>query len=317
MHQHPSGRGFTLVELLVVVAVIALLIGLLVPALAASRRQAQLIQCQSNERQLAMGLTTHSVDHDGAYCTGPSDNRVGRGYGPIDEKGWLADLVNNEIAIPGDMLCPTHPAEYSQNLNLSRLNDNPIKHFSEDDQARLLAEGYNSNYTLAWYTAYTEVRHLHALVDDPKRIDGVRGPLHVKYLNKIAPSYVPLLATGRTDIEESFPIDGRVARAAKALTDGPLLRNGRWDRQDYDDWGPAHGSAGMSLSTSAAHNRTIANVAFADGHVQSFKDTSRDGEFRQVTVTIDGKTFRKYEDDDFDDYVFGGWLTRGDWLGGG
>lgn len=62
--------GFTLVELLVVVAVIALLMGLLLPALAASREAARASNCLGNTRSLGTAQALYSVDYDGQIPRG-------------------------------------------------------------------------------------------------------------------------------------------------------------------------------------------------------------------------------------------------------
>src|SRR5438045_6233157 len=81
-----GGVGFTLVELLVVIAVIAILAALLLPALAKAKASAQCAACKSNLRQLGIALTMYVGEYQKypgpiMYEDGSTFDFVGPGTG--------------------------------------------------------------------------------------------------------------------------------------------------------------------------------------------------------------------------------------------
>jgi prepilin-type N-terminal cleavage/methylation domain-containing protein/prepilin-type processing-associated H-X9-DG protein len=83
----PGPAGFTLVELLVVVALIAVLAGLLLPALGRARAAAHGSRCLSNLRQLGFATQLYWDDHGRAF----SERSVRTNGGWRYWFGWLAD----------------------------------------------------------------------------------------------------------------------------------------------------------------------------------------------------------------------------------
>jgi len=126
-----SRRGFTLVELLVVIGIIAVLIGILIPVLARARDRAQTIQCANNLRQVMWAMTLYENDfkmfpysHDPSYgvyqnvAYPPVPDGVPRLPGTLtynktwvnvlEERRYLPD-VRLAIGELGTLKCPASP----------------------------------------------------------------------------------------------------------------------------------------------------------------------------------------------------------------
>jgi prepilin-type N-terminal cleavage/methylation domain-containing protein/prepilin-type processing-associated H-X9-DG protein len=123
-----SHRGFTLVELLVVIGIIALLIAMLMPSLARARQQAKWVQCQSNMRECGVWLTMYANQWRGwVYPPG-----LGAGK-PKDER-WPVFVFKPAVYNPPVMTCPNdfEPKEEHTYILNAHLADRGIKFGSKD-----------------------------------------------------------------------------------------------------------------------------------------------------------------------------------------
>jgi len=116
-HRHSRCRGFTLVELLVVISIIGLLIGLSVPALSKARENARRTKCLSNVRQLRIALQMYADSHDGRVP--PRDYDAGA--------VWV-DRLEPYYASRKLLRCPTDGKKADQSYLLNGFIDYFVMH---------------------------------------------------------------------------------------------------------------------------------------------------------------------------------------------
>jgi len=238
-----KAKGFTLVELLVVIAVIALLMAVLMPALRLARDQAMRIVCGSQERQLGLGLTMYADENDKQL---------------LSEYGWLDGLskwqitelmkamsmdvsgqaANNPNAIPAKVFyCPS-------NISTNRDRDGWWNFTGAD----------SGGFRIFAYTMILEEARGQA----PKR-----GPFYDIYNNPVK------------DPSKNFPARIDCKRPAETEMIGDKVIQNR-SSMKFDAMGIGSGGAGTgtgSIVESSSHLKNPdavhgSNITFVDGHVE-------------------------------------------------
>lgn len=240
-----GGKGFTLTELLAVIAIVGILAAIIIPVVAKTRTAAQKTTSASNLRQVAIAYISYSGDNKGLiprfyWRKGPQDLAARQGYNPADvntaARYYLGDA-------PGPSPYSLHRESEMCPVALRELGG---KFKDKDYPGYYTTTSYWPNNSAWGYTNYMNDLHADGWNGSAGRISGPHSPsklgmlgiVSAAWLEKVGPLNVYLYAEANGEIiHETF---GGTS-VAIAFFDGhvewiPATKEEIWKRmQPYND----------------------------------------------------------------------------------
>ena len=253
-------HGFTLVELLVVIAVVALLIAITAPAMMAAKNRARSIQCSSNLRQLSLGFMVYQQEHE-VFPYGFCDVQLAQATPPggyagnsmYDKQGlWWFNYLQSSIEVdlsPGSVLwCPGQ------------------KRIGQRDRRNLLCGNYGVNRSVC---RDAQGQNQCAFSGEPLRSNQVRTPSATFLLSDSGYSLLSWLAAADTD----EPVFENAKRVDSFYIPGLILNQTRRELRDNPD------------AIKGRHPHRTLNIGFTDGHNETCNAESL--AIKQATIDKD------------------------------
>ncbi|MEO0586573.1 MAG: type II secretion system protein [Planctomycetota bacterium] len=279
---NPRTNGFTLIELLVVISIIALLIGILLPALGAARGVAQISASGSNQRQIGVAMAAYMGSNNGYF---PSWQQDSTGDGVSGTILWFwttrmaADGFIQDLAVYAD---PTFDAP-------TPFEDVPViaSAGASSDIASTSSDGFQGgrgdNGDLGsnlddrrFNRIHYGYNYVHVGANYHKSADGsIRSPASVRDLNPRAKaaSNVPARLEDMQDPTTVLVTTGvrdYVLTNDPPFDDGTRATEGEWGAHVVFDYPQLQNSTGNGGIPHARYGDNL-QVMWGDGHVSSFE----------------------------------------------
>jgi type II secretory pathway pseudopilin PulG len=194
MKRRKDGTAFTLVELLVVIGIIAILVGVLLPALSRARRQAQVVQCAANLHNIGLAMLNYGAQYNGwlpQIYASPANAAYAKANPnsfawPTGACNWMWDMqapLRNALIRFGcnrkNFSCPTtddtHNLDKLWNYNVAAFDSSGAQLFNGNNGGGPFADARGNTYD-AWpmpdETGFAVLGYVFLI----KRLDGNLGP---------------------------------------------------------------------------------------------------------------------------------------------
>lgn len=293
--------GFTLVELLVVIGIIALLVGILLPALNRAREKARQAQCLSNVRQISMAFFMYTNENKGWF---PAPAVFGGGLGSQNLSNASAFTPSTWYGRDEDWIAwrkkqPDDPLEgaiikYMDNPDPSVMrcpSDDPTNRTQIDAFGGPFVYSYNMNSYLSWGTVYhpQATNPIMATPAEENPPNGDAGWNNIRQPNRWGVAWKIQQVKHTSDIIIVYEVDERALKDGRAQMQNPAVGNNNpvnfigmvSIRHEAQRAEPDSVVIGPNLITTNPNVDKRGNCGFVDGHAEfmSRRDAHSDAHY--------------------------------------